>query len=212
MFKVNVSACLSNNKKNLLYACVCETKQMVSHSQNTAYFYYRSKTPQGSFNSDCYHYPRTLLGIRTCSELQRVTQNESFSTQCHFTRPQWKAGRPQGKQWWTCYSRNEDEKGAGKYASVPPQFKVFHHLLGFFAFQWDILNQWWKLSRMDEWTRGLYESCRGRHMVRRAHLRLDVTQGLLNLPESQESTLRKWALYLCYCRSWLWKTSVWPEA
>ena len=39
------------------------------------------------------------------------------------------------------------------------------------------------------------------------HLRLDVTQGLLNLSVSRESTLRKWALYLCYCCSWLWKTS-----
>lgn len=62
---------------------------------------------------------------RACSEPLCVTRHESFSTRCLCSRPQWKAthpevGKEEKKRWWKCYSRNEDEKGAGNYTSLPP--------------------------------------------------------------------------------------------
>ena len=84
------------------------------------------------------------------------------------------------------------KKELEKYASRPTVSTTCSALF----FQWVILNKWWKLRRMNDWTRGLHELCTGGHMVRREHLRLDVTQGLLNLAEPRENTLRKWALYL----------------
>lgn len=102
-----------------------------------------------------------------------------------------------------------------------PQFEVFHHFHHFFpngSFWTSDESLGEQMTEQEVYMNHVKKKSVGgvggkeAYGSQRAHLRLDVTQGLLNLLVPLENTPRKWALYLCYCCSWLWKTSVQAEA